>query len=273
MIDVSQSVEHDHPNALDFLRKDCTNIHDFFKRKGVAVLSVRDLFEFITMSPLPVTIGRVALGGTTTATNSTTSTNTSATTTTTRAMTDDEAMNHYLEQLQESMLTNPMDAEQDRVEDEVFKQSYIPRRLEEVANVERDVAKVTEQGARSVLYHGIAGVHVGRSTAEQDLLEKVLGMGVADGGVDGGDHDDDDLSSSSSTQGDDSDDDMVDSDSDSDGSQGEDGVRRKRKGPQLKDMDKAARQVWIMDIGPFPEFILLVASPLPSPSPLHAQST
>ena len=26
MIDVSQSVEHDHPHALEFLRKDCTNI-------------------------------------------------------------------------------------------------------------------------------------------------------------------------------------------------------------------------------------------------------
>jgi len=27
VIDVSQSVEHDHPHALDFLRKDCTNIN------------------------------------------------------------------------------------------------------------------------------------------------------------------------------------------------------------------------------------------------------
>ncbi|KAJ9595265.1 hypothetical protein L9F63_027349, partial [Diploptera punctata] len=26
VIDVSQSVEHDHPHALEFLRKDCTNI-------------------------------------------------------------------------------------------------------------------------------------------------------------------------------------------------------------------------------------------------------
>jgi len=26
VIDVSQSVEHAHPNALEFLRKDCTNI-------------------------------------------------------------------------------------------------------------------------------------------------------------------------------------------------------------------------------------------------------
>jgi RIO kinase 1 len=39
VIDVSQSVEHDHPMALDFLRRDCGNINDFFKRKGLAVLN------------------------------------------------------------------------------------------------------------------------------------------------------------------------------------------------------------------------------------------
>lgn len=28
-----QSVEHDHPHALDFLRMDCRNVNDFFRRK------------------------------------------------------------------------------------------------------------------------------------------------------------------------------------------------------------------------------------------------
>lgn len=32
MIDVSQSVEHDHPMALDFLRRDCAVMNDFFKK-------------------------------------------------------------------------------------------------------------------------------------------------------------------------------------------------------------------------------------------------
>lgn len=32
IIDVSQSVEHDHPHALDFLRKDCTNINGEIKK-------------------------------------------------------------------------------------------------------------------------------------------------------------------------------------------------------------------------------------------------
>lgn len=31
IIDVSQSVEHDHPHAFDFLRKDCQNISEFFE--------------------------------------------------------------------------------------------------------------------------------------------------------------------------------------------------------------------------------------------------
>uniref|UniRef100_A0A8D2HYJ2 Serine/threonine-protein kinase RIO1 n=1 Tax=Urocitellus parryii TaxID=9999 RepID=A0A8D2HYJ2_UROPR len=48
IIDVSQSVEHDHPHALEFLRKDCANVNDFFLKHAVAIMTVRELFEFIT---------------------------------------------------------------------------------------------------------------------------------------------------------------------------------------------------------------------------------
>eukprot|EP00177_Eucheuma_denticulatum_P000641 GFKZ01001153.1.p1 GENE.GFKZ01001153.1~~GFKZ01001153.1.p1 ORF type:complete len:688 (-),score=133.28 GFKZ01001153.1:1004-2809(-) len=48
IIDVSQSVEDDHPMALDFLRRDCANVNDFFRRNGVTVLSVRELFDYVT---------------------------------------------------------------------------------------------------------------------------------------------------------------------------------------------------------------------------------
>ncbi|KAM3836153.1 serine/threonine-protein kinase RIO1-like, partial [Diretmus argenteus] len=48
IIDVSQSVEHDHPHALEFLRNDCNNVNDFFMKRGVAVMTVRELFDFIT---------------------------------------------------------------------------------------------------------------------------------------------------------------------------------------------------------------------------------
>eukprot|EP00126_Sphaerothecum_destruens_P002123 Sdes_comp15566_c0_seq1m4536 len=48
VIDVSQSVEHDHPNALEFLRKDCLNLVEFFGRRGLRMMRVRQLFEFVT---------------------------------------------------------------------------------------------------------------------------------------------------------------------------------------------------------------------------------
>ena len=48
VIDVSQSVEHDHPNALLFLRKDCENAIHFFRKHGVAnVPSLQPLFDFV----------------------------------------------------------------------------------------------------------------------------------------------------------------------------------------------------------------------------------
>ncbi|KAH9258085.1 hypothetical protein BASA81_003648 [Batrachochytrium salamandrivorans] len=48
IIDVSQSVELDHPRALEFLRTDCVNVTRFFKQKLSNTLSPRVLFDFIT---------------------------------------------------------------------------------------------------------------------------------------------------------------------------------------------------------------------------------
>src|SRR5690606_10531768 len=49
IIDVSQSVEHDHPHALEFLRKDCFNVTDFFYKKGLTtVMTTKELFEYVT---------------------------------------------------------------------------------------------------------------------------------------------------------------------------------------------------------------------------------
>ncbi|XP_075980219.1 serine/threonine-protein kinase RIO3 [Anticarsia gemmatalis] len=48
-IDVSQSVQPDHPNGLEFLLRDCRNIANFFEKKGVADMkSGEDLFKSIT---------------------------------------------------------------------------------------------------------------------------------------------------------------------------------------------------------------------------------
>ncbi|KAJ1695116.1 hypothetical protein LUZ63_011814 [Rhynchospora breviuscula] len=47
IIDVSQSVHLDHPLALEFLKEDCLHVTDFFKKHGVAVMSVTELFYFV----------------------------------------------------------------------------------------------------------------------------------------------------------------------------------------------------------------------------------
>lgn len=48
IIDVSQSVEHDHPHASEFLRKDLANVTDYFAKKDVRVMSIMELFKFVT---------------------------------------------------------------------------------------------------------------------------------------------------------------------------------------------------------------------------------
>lgn len=78
IIDVSQSVETDHPRALEFLRmvsssggcvlqhvvetclvlpivwdQDCQNVSDFFRRGGVPVMTPRELFDFCVHLSLP----------------------------------------------------------------------------------------------------------------------------------------------------------------------------------------------------------------------------
>uniref|UniRef100_A0A7N8XW07 Serine/threonine-protein kinase RIO1 n=1 Tax=Mastacembelus armatus TaxID=205130 RepID=A0A7N8XW07_9TELE len=106
IIDVSQSVEHDHPHALEFLRKDCSNVNEFFAKHSVAVMTVRELFDFIT---------------------------------------DPSITCHNIDQyLAKAMMiaaerTAEQRSNQDRVDEEVFKKAYIPRTLTEVSHYERDV--------------------------------------------------------------------------------------------------------------------------------------
>uniref|UniRef100_A0A3Q3R8P5 Serine/threonine-protein kinase RIO1 n=1 Tax=Monopterus albus TaxID=43700 RepID=A0A3Q3R8P5_MONAL len=106
IIDVSQSVEHDHPRALEFLRKDCSNVNQFFVKHGVAVMTARELFDFIT---------------------------------------DPSITCHNIDQyLEKAMViaaerTSEERSDQDRVDEEVFKKAYIPRTLTEVSHYERDI--------------------------------------------------------------------------------------------------------------------------------------
>lgn len=48
IIDVSQSVDQDHPRCLEFLREDLLHVIQFFAKRDVAVPTVRELFDFVT---------------------------------------------------------------------------------------------------------------------------------------------------------------------------------------------------------------------------------
>lgn len=123
IIDVSQSVEHDHIMALEFLRKDCTNVNEFFRKKEVAILTTRELFDFIT----DPTITK-------------------------------KNMDEYLKVLDGIAVKRTL-TEQDIVNDEVFKSAYIPQRLDDVIDFEKDVRSARCGDVdQSILYQTLTGM-------------------------------------------------------------------------------------------------------------------
>lgn len=108
IIDVSQSVEPEHPMALDFLRMDIKNVNDFFSRKKINVYPERLIFKYITEN-------NYALG---VEDNS------------------DEQLGQYLE-----TLPLKTDAD-DEVEDEIFRSVHLVRSLNNLD--ERDWDKFQE---------------------------------------------------------------------------------------------------------------------------------
>lgn len=108
IIDVSQSVEPEHPMALDFLRMDIKNVNDFFSRKKINVYPERLLFKYITEDASVLGIED----------NS------------------DEQLGQYLETL-------PLKTEDDdEVEDEIFRSLHLVRSLNHLD--ERDFQKFSE---------------------------------------------------------------------------------------------------------------------------------
>lgn len=121
IIDVSQSVEPDHPRSLEFLRMDIKNVGDFFRRKGVDTLTDRMIYDFITAADLP---------------------------------TDEPAMGEALEKLYES---RPDEGDEDamQVDNEVFRNQYIPQTLEQVYDVEKDGQKLEKGGGKDLVYSNL----------------------------------------------------------------------------------------------------------------------
>lgn len=121
VIDVSQSVESDHPMALEFLRKDCSNVNDFFRKKSIPTMTTKELFDFITDPNIT-----------------------------------DDNIDRYLEKAQEiATQRNGQQLEETlKVDEQVFKNAYIPRRLEEVIDYENDIL---QKDNKEVFYQTITG--------------------------------------------------------------------------------------------------------------------
>jgi RIO kinase 1 len=140
IIDVSQSVEHDHPSAFDFLRSDIKNIEDFFEKFGVKCLGLRRCFDFVTRV-------QVAKEG----------------------QDEGSALKHWLTEADEEQQSPPsMDGSDNKItsssntsaahEDNIFLQSYIPRTLNEVYDAERDVEVLTKGDGKNLIYAETIGL-------------------------------------------------------------------------------------------------------------------
>ena len=111
VIDVSQSVEHDHPHALEFLRKDCTNVVDYFrKRLTEQIMTVKEVFDFVVSD----------LKG---------------------EGSEDLLLDDYLDRVHQEIKKRPdsyLEEVDVQLDEQVFKNVYIPRTLDEIARPEKD---------------------------------------------------------------------------------------------------------------------------------------
>lgn len=142
IIDVSQSVEHDHPSAFDFLRSDLTNVEMFFARLGVPTLGLKRSFEFVTEKKEDYHQA-------------------------------EEEESQLIEVIQRLCDLNLIEGEKkeeeegEANEEAIFRQAYIPRHLNEVYDVERDVEKVLKGETQELIYATLTGL-----VQESSLEEK-----------------------------------------------------------------------------------------------------
>lgn len=119
IIDVSQSVEHEHPRSLDFLRMDIKNLDDFFERKGIQTLSDRSIFEYVTKP---------------------------------EGLNELDKMRPIIEALVEKAATEKPTALDIETDNEVFRQQFIPRTLEQVHDAERDAEQLRRGAGADLVY-------------------------------------------------------------------------------------------------------------------------
>ena len=150
IIDVSQSVEHDHPRSLEFLRMDIKNTGDFFRRQGVDTLSDRTIFDFIISPSGPL---------------------------------EEPALTEAIERLyaarsDDTGAHGPTAAEVE-VDNEVFRNQYIPQTLEQVYDIEKDAERIGLGEGDKLVYRNLL--------ADQVVMPKEGEDKVSDGESDGED--------------------------------------------------------------------------------------
>ncbi|KZT23450.1 RIO1-domain-containing protein [Neolentinus lepideus HHB14362 ss-1] len=155
IIDVGQSVEHDHPHAFDFLRSDMNNVEEHFGRNGVKVLGVRKAFEFVTKEDLGGQPEGVL------------------------AKWFDEAVEGNDDE------EHAGEAGQDKAaahEDAVFMQSWIPRTLTEVKDPERDLDILNRGEGDKLIYADTIGLvqPALKKTQDEPTTKKGAGVRFAD---------------------------------------------------------------------------------------------
>eukprot|EP00898_Chlorokybus_atmophyticus_P005913 jgi/Chlat1/6322/Chrsp44S05894 len=140
-IDVSQAVDLDHPHALEFLREDCQHVTDFFKKNGVGTMTVRELFDFVTDPTIT-----------------------------------NDNLDAYLDMMQRKIESRPAEpTHEESVAEAVFKQAYIPRTLEQVADFEKDAQRIAGGESEGIYYQTITGLKPDLSGVQETpaLLEPV----------------------------------------------------------------------------------------------------
>lgn len=163
IIDVSQSVEHDHPRSLEFLRMDIKNVSDFFRRKGVDTLSEQTVFKFIISNEGPATLTE-----------------------------SNDEMFEAIEKLQSQEASGEQTAESE-VDTAVFRQQYIPQTLEQVYDIERDVEKVNAGEGSDLVYQDLlAGKPKGTAVDGDEQSDSDISGGVSVSGSESEDEDEKD---------------------------------------------------------------------------------
>ncbi|KAJ3117588.1 Serine/threonine-protein kinase RIO1 [Physocladia obscura] len=181
IIDVSQSVEHDHPHALEFLRKDLQNVVEYFSKRvppqspdhpdSVNVFTLRELFDY-TITPLDVAAAAISMP---------------------YESGEDAILDAYtIHMHSNSARTSVEDAARKTgvsvdaaraeaaVAEAVFKQTFIPRTLQDVVDFERDIEKATKTVNAGGVVEAGAGVGVYAKVTGL-ILENITGGSVAVG--------------------------------------------------------------------------------------------